>query len=170
MKKLKVFLIVIVVLVVVSGGLFFGATKLFDYVFDSMLQDAVNNSELVQQPQSSPAPAEQPAETTPLPEETESGQPAQGGKSAPSGGGGIDYGKLSKIQQVASAADKARVYSIVLSCLTQEEIKRFSGYLKDGVTAEEQSEVMSIVSSRIKSSGAYSELMGVYYKYLPMVE
>lgn len=56
MKKLKVFLIVIVVLVVVSGGLFFGATKLFDYVFDSMLQDAVNNSELVQQPQSSPAP------------------------------------------------------------------------------------------------------------------
>lgn len=169
MKKLKVFLIVIVVFVVVSGGLFFGATKLFDYVFDSMLQDAVNNAELAQQPQPSPTPAE-PAEATPQPEETESGQPARSGGSASSGGGGIDYSKLSKIQQVASAADKARVYSIVLSCLTQEEIKRFSGYLKDGVTAEEQSEVMRIVSSRVQSSGAYSELMGLYYKYLPMVE
>ena len=96
--------------------------------------------------------------------EGETEQPASGQASA-SGGGGIDLSYASQIASIASGADIAAATSAVLGCLSAADKAEIASLLASG----RDSEAYGLVYSRI-SGDAYATLVGLYYKYLPMVQ
>lgn len=78
---------------------------------------------------------------------------------------GVDLSYASAIASVASGADIATAYSTVLGCLSSEDKVQIASYMANGQSGE----AYNLVASRLTGE-AYSVLLGLYYKYLPMVQ
>lgn len=160
-KKLRSWLwgILIAILVVVSA--LWGVNEYSNRMVAKLLDRYAAGSPAITETPSAPSEEDSPTPDTPEEQESSPVGTTKPKKTNPS----VDYWKALQMQSIASVSDKAKVYSIVLSCLSTEELKRFVGYLKDGVTSAEMNEVVSVMSQRITGSD-YQELYRLYLKYL----
>lgn len=116
-------------------------------------------------------PSEQPSEHDSSDVSVPSEQPNSASSSQNNGNGnatgsqGVDLSYASAITSVASSADIVTAYSTVLACLSAEDKVQIASYLASGQSGE----AYSLVASRLTGE-AYSVLLGLYYKYLPMVQ
>lgn len=183
-KRLKI-LIVLVVMVVIICLAGFGSLQLMDHLgqqamkkMEEQLREQAESGEL-QLPEGFvfqqevleqlPNPEEQQFLEQP---EQQDEQPVeeqptvqQGNGGGVGSGGGVDLSYASAIASVASSADIAAAYSAVLGCLSAADKAQVAAYLANG----QDSEAYSLVYSKI-TGDAYQTLVGLYYKYLPMVQ
>lgn len=180
-KWWKVLLIVVLSLCLVigicaalSGGLLelgrqaMNKTGVTEKIADKIITDKIESGEI---PRKIPLPEEaleklKELEPSPVVEATE--EPAQQ-QQTQSGSvdysQGIDLSYASAIAAVASGADIATAYSVVLGCLSPADKSQIKAYLSSG----QEGAAYNLVASRL-TGDAYATLAGLYYKYLPMVQ
>ena len=181
-KWWKVLLIVVLSLCLVigicaalSGGLLelgrqaMNKTGVTEKIADKIITDKIESGVI---PRKIPLPEEaleklKELEPTPVVEATE--EPAAQQQQTQSGSvdysQGIDLSYASAIAAVASGADIATAFRVVLGCLSPADKSQIKAYLSSG----QEGAAYNLVASRL-TGDAYATLAGLYYKYLPMVQ
>ncbi len=149
------------------GRLAMNKTGVTEKVADKIITDKIESGEL---PRRIPLPEEaleklKELEPSPTAEATEAPQEQPAQSSGVDYSQGIDLSYASAIASVASGADIATAYSVVLGCLSAADKSQIKAYLSSG----QEGAAYNLVASRL-TGDAYATLAGLYYKYLPMVQ